>query len=290
MSCGDVICVNDVIIVINQGKDEESGEASHGWLESAAARDRTHSLNDFGINLGIYPGAVSDGPVDDSIIRMTSMRREIANIVTKSYQTVPHVTVFAEADITNLLSHKERLKKDKGLNVTLTPIFVKALSLTLDRHPMFNANEHNGSLKLFQAHNIGIAVDSDEGVIIPNVKRVNDKSVHELAGEITELIERARSKKLLLTDSREGTITISNVGAIGGGYATPIIFYPQVAILAMYRAEKKAVVTENDEIVVRRMLPITLTFDHRFFDGADGLRFINTFKIHLESQYEAYFH
>lgn len=287
---GDVICVNDIIIIINQGEDEGAEDVSHGWLELAATKDKKHSWNEFGINLGIYPNAVLDDPIDDSIIKMTSMRKEIANIVTKSYKTIPHVTVFAEVDITNLLSHKDNLKKQKGVNVSLTPIFVKALSQTLNQHPMFNANEHNGSLKLFPGHNIGIAVDTDEGVVIPNIKQVNEKSVHTVADEITELVERARSKKMLFTDSREGTITISNVGAIGGGYATPIIFAPQVAILALYRAEKKAVVSENDEIVVRKMLPITLTFDHRFFDGADGLRFINTIKVHLEDHYEAYFH
>lgn len=143
-------------------------------------------------------------------------------------------------------------------------------------------------MKLFSAHNIGIAVDTQDGVVIPNIKQVNEKSVDVLADEINELIDRARSKKMFFADSREGTITISNVGAIGGGFATPIIFYPQVAIIALYRADKKVVVTQNDEIVVRKMLPITLTFDHRYFDGADGLRFIHTFKANLEIHYEDY--
>ncbi|EPY03897.1 hypothetical protein PAALTS15_29196 [Paenibacillus alvei TS-15] len=286
---GDVVTVNDVIIVIDQRK---GGGASHGmnfeWLKMDAMKDKKHSLNDFGINLGTYACAVMDTPTDDTIVKMTSMRKEIANIVTKSAQTIPHVTAYAEADITNLLLHKERLKTNESLNLTLTPIFVKALSQALNQHPMFNSNELNGSLKLFSDHNIGIAVDTSEGVVIPNIKQVNEKTVDVLADEITELIERARSKKLFFTDSREGTITISNVGAIGGGFATPIIFHPQVAIVALYRADKKVVVTENDEIVIRKMLPITLTFDHRFFDGADGLRFLNTFKANLESHYKEY--
>ncbi|MCG7407068.1 2-oxo acid dehydrogenase subunit E2 [Paenibacillus sp. ACRRX] len=286
---GDVVTVNDVIIVIDQGKGEASGGWNQEWLKLDATKEKEHSWNDFGINLGTYPSVGLDNSIDDTIVKLTSMRKEIANIVTKSFQTIPHVTAYAEADITNLLLHKEKLKQNKGLNVTLTPIFVKALSQTLNQHPMFNSNELNGSLKLFQSHNIGIAVDTNEGVVIPNVKQVNEKTVDVLADEINELIERARSKKLLFTDAREGTITISNVGAIGGGFATPIIFCPQVAIVALYRADKKVVVTENDELVVRKMLPITLTFDHRFFDGADGLRFINTFKANLESHYEDYF-
>ena len=287
---GDVICVNDTIIIINQDNDDSSEGLSHGWMELAATREKKNSLNDFGINMGIYTDTILDVPAENSIIKMTSMRKEIANIVTKSYKTIPHVTVFAEVDITNLLSHKKNLKEQQGGTVTLTPVFVKALSQTLNQYPKFNAKEQNESLKLFPEHNIGIAVDTEEGVVIPNVKQVNDKSIQTVAEEITEMIERARSKKMLFTDSQEGTITISNVGAIGGGFATPIIFAPQVAILALYRAEKKAVVSENDEIVVRRMLPITLTFDHRFFDGADGLRFINAFKMHLEDKYEEFFH
>lgn len=286
---GDVVTVNDVIIVIDQGKGEE---ASHGmnleWLKMNATKEKKHSFNDFGINLGAYPCAEVNNSDDDTIVKLSSTRKEIANIVTKSVQTIPHVTAYAEADVTNLLAHKERLKLNKGVNLTLTPIFVKALSQTLHQHPMFNSNDQNGSLKLFSAHNIGIAIDTHDGVVIPNIKQVNEKSVDILADEINELIDRARSKKMLFADSREGTITISNVGAIGGGFATPIIFYPQVAIIALYRADKKVIVTENDKIVVRKMLPITFTFDHRYFDGADGLRFINTFKANLESHYEEY--
>lgn len=285
---GDVVTVNDVIIVIDHGKGAASDAVNFEWLTMDATKGKKAALNDFGINLGAYPNVVVGNSHDDSIVTMTSMRKEIANIVTKSVQTIPHVTVYAEADITNLLMHKQRLQMNHGVRFTLTPIFLKALSLTLGQYPLFNAHEHNGSLKLFPAHNIGIAVDTNDGVVIPNIKQVNEKPVDALADEINDLIERARSRKLLFTDSREGTITISNVGAIGGGFATPIIFYPQVAIVALYRADKKAVVTENDEIVVRKMLPITLTFDHRFFDGADGLRFINTFKANLESQYETY--
>ncbi|WP_028545523.1 dihydrolipoamide acetyltransferase family protein [Paenibacillus taiwanensis] len=288
-SPGDIVTINDVIIVIDQGKGEASDGWNQDWLNLDTPKEKKHSWNDFGINLGAYPSVESDHNNDDTIVTLTSMRKEIANIVTKSFQTIPHVTAYAEADITNLLLHKAQLKQEQGLNVTLTPIFVKALSQALNEHPLFNSNEFNGALKRFTSHNIGIAVDTNDGVVIPNVKQVNEKTVDQLADEINELIERARLKKLLFTDTREGTITISNVGAIGGGFATPIIFYPQVAIVALYRADKKVVVTEHDELVIRKMLPITLTFDHRFFDGADGLRFINTFKSNLELHYEQYF-
>ncbi|NOJ71345.1 hypothetical protein HMI46_12325 [Paenibacillus alvei] len=166
-------------------------------------------------------------------------------------QTDKVTTVLPSPVVTNLLAHKERLKRNKGVNVTLTPIFVKALSQTLHQFTLFNSNDQNGSLKLFSAHNIGIAVDTQDGVVIPNIKQVNEKSVDVLADEINELIDRARSKKMFFADSREGTITISNVGAIGGGFATPIIFYPQVSNISLYRADKKVVVTQNDEIVVR---------------------------------------
>lgn len=216
-----------------------------------ASKEKKHSFNDFGINIGAYLCAEVNNSYDDTIVKLSSTRKEIANIVTKSVHTIPHVTAYAEADVTNLLAHKERLKRNKGVNVTLTPIFVKALSQTLHQFTLFNSNDQNGSLKLFSAHNIGIAVDTQDGVVIPNIKQVNEKSVDVLADEINELIDRARSKKMFFADSREGTITISNVGAIGGGFATPIIFYPQVSNISLYRADKKVVVTQNDEIVVR---------------------------------------
>ncbi|MEK3788350.1 dihydrolipoamide acetyltransferase family protein [Paenibacillus sp. FSL K6-1230] len=285
---GDVVTVDNVILVIDQDSRRTSDVMNNEWLNIDLGQAEKQSWNDFGINLGTYPSAALEDSSDETIVKMTSTRKEIARIVTKSMQTIPHVTAYAEADITNLLNYKERLHRDKGLDLTLTPIFAKALSQTLHQHPMFNANEFNGSLKLFSEHNIGIAVDTADGVVIPSIHQVNGKSVDELAQEINALVERARSKTMLLADSQKGTITISNVGAIGGGFATPIIFYPQVAIIAFYRADKKVVVTENNELVVRKMLPITLTFDHRFFDGADGLRFLNSFKAHLESGYEDY--
>ncbi|NEZ42251.1 hypothetical protein GQA12_11895 [Paenibacillus alvei] len=129
---GDVVTVNDVIIVIDQGKGEK---ASHGmnleWLKMDAPKEKKHSFNDFGINIGAYPCAEVNNSYDDTILKLSSTRKEIANIVTKSVHTIPHVTAYTEADVTNLLAHKERLKRNKGVNVTLTPIFVKALSQTL---------------------------------------------------------------------------------------------------------------------------------------------------------------
>ncbi len=225
------------------------------------------------------------GPVERQ--PLSHLRRTIAERMTLSAALVPHVSHFDKADITDLnaiVTRSFEAAKERQVTLTLTSFILKAAALALGEHPQFNASLDAGAGELILKRycHLGIAVATDRGLIVPIIRDVDKKPVMELARELAALAQRVRDGKAALDDLRGGTFTVTNIGALGGTGAIPIINYPEVAILGVARGREEPVV-RGGQIVVRMMLPITLTFDHRVADGADGARFAQAIIRRLEA-------
>jgi pyruvate dehydrogenase E2 component (dihydrolipoyllysine-residue acetyltransferase) len=215
------------------------------------------------------------GPVER--VPLSHLRRTIAERMALSASVIPHVTHFDRADITELDAVIRRnldAARGRGVTLTLTGFLLKAVALALKAHPPFNASldPAAGAMVLKRYYHVGVAVATDRGLIVPVVRDVDRKPLLELARELGGLAQRVREGKASLDDLRGGTFTITNIGALGGTGAIPIINYPESAILGVARAREEPVVRDG-QIVARLMLPLTVTFDHRIADGADGARF-----------------
>lgn len=215
------------------------------------------------------------GPIERA--PLSHLRRTIAERMTLSATIVPHVTHFDRADITDLdalILRNLEAGRARGVTLTLTGFLLKAAAIALTAHPIFNASldAAAGELVLKRYCHLGVAVASERGLIVPVIRDVDKKPLLAIARELAALAQRVRDGKATLEDLRGGTFTITNIGALGGTGAIPIINYPEVAILGVARARQEAVVRDG-AIVPRLILPITLTFDHRVADGADGARF-----------------
>ena len=224
------------------------------------------------------------GPIERT--PLTHLRRTIAERMALSASLVPHVTHFDRADITELEAVVRRnldAARTNGVYLTLTSFLVKAAALALGAHPQFNASLDTaaGELILKRYCHVGVAVATDRGLLVPVLRDVDRKPVLEIARELAAVAARAREGKSSLDELRGGTFTLTNIGALGGSGAIPIINYPEVAILAVARAREEAVVHDG-HIVPRLMLPLSLTFDHRVADGADGARFATDIVRRLE--------
>jgi pyruvate dehydrogenase E2 component (dihydrolipoamide acetyltransferase) len=225
------------------------------------------------------------GPVERQ--PLSHLRRTIAERMALSAALIPHVSHFDKVDITDLnaiVTRSFEAAKERQVTLTLTSFILKAASLALAEHPQFNASLDAGAGELILKRycHLGIAVATDRGLIVPVIRDVDKKPVMELARELAALARRVRDGKATLDDLRGGTFTVTNIGALGGTGAIPIINYPEVAILGVARGREEPVV-RGGQIVVRTMLPITLTFDHRVADGADGARFAQAIIRRLES-------
>jgi pyruvate dehydrogenase E2 component (dihydrolipoamide acetyltransferase) len=205
----------------------------------------------------------------------------------ESVDHAAHVTHCDEADATKIEMLRQRLKKAaevKGVKLTYLPIIVKAVVEALKLHPMLNAtlDEAEDEIIVKSYYNIGIAVDVPDGLIVPVVKMADDKSVFDIGLEIQNLAAAARERKLDLADLKGGTFSITNVGVIGGDFATPIINYPEVAILATMKIADRPRVKAG-KVIVRKTLPLCLSFDHRVVDGAAAARFTKDLIKFLEA-------
>jgi pyruvate dehydrogenase E2 component (dihydrolipoamide acetyltransferase) len=221
------------------------------------------------------------GPV--SLEPLRSVRRATARQMALAWSQIPHVANQSEADVTALEAMRRRhapLLAAAGGRLTMTVLAAKAAAAALRRHPRFNASLDMARETIVYKHycHIGVAVDTPRGLVVPNLRDVDRKSIRELAVEFEALVQRAREGKTDLEALAGGTFTITNAGAVGGGHFTPIINYPQSAILGIGRAGLKPVVRQDAEgqpqIVPRLMMPLVLSFDHRLADGADAIRFL----------------
>lgn len=219
-------------------------------------------------------------------VQLRGVRRKIAERLTKSKNVEVHVTHFDEVDVTSLVSLRETTRETSqrsNVKMTYLPFIIKALAKALKQYPHLNAtyNEAREEFEVKGYYNIGIATDTDYGLVVPVVKSVDKKDIYQLAAEIDSLAEKARNQKLSLQDVQDGTFTITNIGPIGGTMGTPIINYPEVAILGVHKITKRPVVKEA-QIVIREMMNLSLSFDHRLIDGALAANFVNALKKYLE--------
>jgi pyruvate dehydrogenase E2 component (dihydrolipoamide acetyltransferase) len=220
-------------------------------------------------------------------VKYESIRKAVGDHMVKSMFTIPHVTHTDIADVDKLfkIREKEKIKAEKkGIKLTFMPFIIKATVAALKKHPYLNAtlDEQNGEIILKKYLNIGVAVDTEAGLMVPVIKGADKKDMLEIAQEIVDLAEKARSRKLNPMDMKGGTFTITNIGSAGGGwFATPVINYPEAAILGTGMIQDMPV-ARNGKVVIRKMLPISLAFDHRILDGAEAARFVNDLKQYLE--------
>ena len=238
------------------------------------------------VPLKIHAPAPSDGVEAVERIPFRGVRRSAAKRVAESSRKAAAVTFIDDADITFLervRQNKKKVAEEKGFKLTYLPFIIKAVVSGLKEYPYLNAvlDEDKEEIVLKKYYNIGIAVDTPEGLMVFNIKKADEKSILDLAKEISILTEKAFARTIDLADLKGGTFTLTNYGVIGGIYGTPIINYPEAGILGLGKIEDKAVV-RGGEIVIRKILPLSLTFDHRVIYGAEAARFMNTVIEHLE--------
>jgi 2-oxoisovalerate dehydrogenase E2 component (dihydrolipoyl transacylase) len=204
-------------------------------------------------------------------------RKQIASKMAQSLKTIPHCTHFEEIDVTNAIEWKKQVQ-ETGHRVSLSAFFIKAISISLSDFPIFNSkiDEENECIKILEKHHIGIATDTEDGLIVPVIRHVGQKSINQIQSEMKQLTVKAKENKLSYKDVTGGTFTISNVGPLNGSIgATPIINESEAALVAFHKTKRRPVVSANDEIVVRSMMNISMSFDHRVADGGTAVAFTN---------------
>lgn len=225
-------------------------------------------------------------PSDVERVKMTGMRKAIADNMVRSFYEAPHATLISEVDVTSIIKliqkEKEAFLAQHGTKLTITSFVARAISKALREYPFLNSSLEEDTIVVKRFVNLGIAVSVDQGIMVPVVKNCQTLGMPELAQAIGDLSARARSGKLSPQDVQEGTITLTNFGISGVMLGIPIIRYPEVAILGMGAIQKKVVALDDETFGVRSMIHISLTFDHRVIDGMYGCGFLNSLKEHLE--------
>ena len=279
---GGRITREDVLAVVRQTSQAVRSVASQA---SAAAVPSTPGS-------AVAPAADGTGARDDHgpirVQRMTKIRKTIAAQMHASWSTVPRVTNFDDADVTDLERLRQSSKDDyaaQGLKLTTMPFLIKAVATSLRHHADVNAviDSENEQIIYKDYVNIGIAVDTERGLVVPVLKDVDKMGIPEIARKLAELAGKVRSGQFAVNELRGGTFTISNLGAIGGQYSTPIVNIPEVAILLIGRSRKLPVVMPDDSIQPRLLMPLSLSYDHRLVDGGTAARFLNDIIGYLEA-------
>lgn len=263
---GGRITREDVLSVVRSHSQAPSAEGGKAKTSTATHRDQW-------------------GPV--RIEKATKIRKTIAAKMHESWTTVPRVTNFDDADVTELEKIRVSSKDDyarKGIKLTSLPFVIKAVASALKNHPVINAALDLASDQILYKEyvNIGIAVDTDRGLVVPSLRGTNEMSIPDIARALAQIADNVRDGNFSLADLQGSTFTISNLGAIGGTYSTPIVNTPEVAILLVGRSRKLPVVVD-DQVAVRLMMPLSLSYDHRLVDGAAAARFLNEVIDYLES-------
>jgi 2-oxoglutarate dehydrogenase E2 component (dihydrolipoamide succinyltransferase) len=216
---------------------------------------------------------------------MTTRRKRIAENLLQSQQSTAHLTTFNEVDMTAVNGlrekYKEKVEKEHGVKLTFMPFFVRAACQALKQFPSINAQVDGDSIIYKHYVNMGIAVASDAGLVVPNVKDADRKGTIEVSRDIAEIARRARDGKLTMDDLTGGTFTITNGGVFGSLVSTPIINFPQVGILGLHKTQERPVAI-NGQVVIRPMMYIALSYDHRIVEGAHAVQFLVRVKELIE--------
>ncbi|MBC7396703.1 MAG: 2-oxo acid dehydrogenase subunit E2 [Bdellovibrionales bacterium] len=226
----------------------------------------------------------------DERVPVRGMRKKISEKMRESKDKAAHFTYVEEADATELVKLRTQAKiiaEKRGIKLTYLPFVLKAMVAALKQHPRINStfDEATNELVIHHTFNISLSVQTEDGLTVPVLKHVEQKSIFELASEIADIVDRARKKKLTLADFQGSTITLTNAGSIGGLFATPIINYPEVAILGFNKIDRKAVVKKingKEEIVIRDWTYFCISLNHRLIDGAEAAEFMKTFISYIE--------
>ncbi|BAH43735.1 2-oxo acid dehydrogenase E2 component [Brevibacillus brevis NBRC 100599] len=261
-----------------------SATGNERLLEASTAAIETEPIVQSKTGTATRAATSSQGGIER--LPLKGIRKKIAEHMVKSVTIIPHVTSVDELEMDQLRALRETLRphaEKRNIKLTFLPFFIKALVIALKEFPTLNASidERTNEILLKRFYHIGIATDTPEGLIVPVIKDADHKSIFQLAEEIDQLARLAREGKLTMEHITGGTFTISNVGPIGGLQATPIINHPEVAIISLHKMEKRWVVRE-DEGVIRWMMNLSLSFDHRLIDGVTAVRFTNRIKELLE--------
>lgn len=263
------ILKEDVEAYLNGGSTSEQGTTEEA--QSASTEDTATQT-----------AQVPEGAYPETREKIPAMRKAIAKAMVNSKQTAPHVTLMDEIDVQELWNHRKKFKEvaaEQGTKLTFLPYVVKALVSALKKYPALNTefDEENGEIVHKHYYNIGIAADTDRGLLVPVVKNADHKSMFQISDEINELAVKARDGKLQANEMKGATCTISNIGSAGGQWFTPVINHPEVAILGIGRIAQKPIVKDG-EIVAAPVLSLSLSFDHRQIDGATGQNAMNHIK------------
>lgn len=215
-------------------------------------------------------------------VPLVGIRKKIAENLQMAKQIIPHFTLMDEAEVTDLVAMRESLKdvtEKTGIKITYLPFVMKALIASVRQFPMFNASIDDAAKEIVykKYFNIGFAADTPNGLVVPVIKNADQKSILELSQEILDLSKRARDGKLKPDEMKGATITITNIGSVGGTYATPIINHPEVAILGMYKISDRLFLKENGQVGSQKVMNFTITADHRLIDGAVAANFLKAF-------------
>ena len=269
--------------------EDVRGFAAGGKIVEAAPVDAAVPSQAVDISVPPLPDFSKWGEVERVPFR--SIRRATARQMSLAWSQIPHVNSQDVVDITRLEAFRQKHKADieaVGGKLTISVFALKAVATALKTYPNFNAtlDTKNNEIIIKHYYNVGVAVNTDRGLIVPVVKDLDRKSIRELALELTELVQRTRDRKATVEEMQGGTFTITNAGAMGGGFFAPIINHPEVAILGMGQARMQPVVREQEKgdyiIVPRLMMPIVLCIDHRVLDGADSIKFLKILVDTLE--------
>jgi pyruvate dehydrogenase E2 component (dihydrolipoamide acetyltransferase) len=268
---------------------EDVGQFADGGAPAVAGADERVQTPAASAGKTDAPASVSKvaaGDLEEERIPLRGLRKIIAGAMAKSKYTAPHVTVMDEVNVSALVALRSRAKKiaeEQGIKLTYLPFIVKVLIAALRKFPELNAtfDEEKQELVLKKYYNIGIATATPDGLIVPVIKQADRKNMFQIASEISELATKARDRKAAPDELKGSTVTITNIGSAGGMFFTPVINFPEVAILGTGRITEKAIVL-NGEIVAAPVMSLSLSFDHRFIDGETAQLCMNHIKRLLE--------
>jgi 2-oxoglutarate dehydrogenase E2 component (dihydrolipoamide succinyltransferase) len=278
---GGVVSKPDVLEHIRRAETNAGGAAGTGATPPATDGQKGASK----APAAGFAAAPASGGERETREKMSTRRRRIAENLLQSQHNTAHLTTFNEIDMSAVNSLRERMKekveKEHGVKLSFMPFFVKATCMALEKYPVVNAQIDNDSIIYKHYINMGIAVASDAGLVVPNIKDAHSKGIIELGRDITELAKRAREGKLAMENLTGGTFTITNGGVFGSLVSTPIINYPQVGILGLHKTQDRPVAI-NGQVEIRPMMYIALSYDHRIVDGQQAVLFLVRVKELIE--------
>ncbi|MBV9616451.1 MAG: 2-oxo acid dehydrogenase subunit E2 [Ktedonobacteraceae bacterium] len=280
------VTMDDIQAYIERAQKVSSVPALTTAMPSAVSETRHEQANGASKNPSMFPGRQESIEATEERQPLTGLRKRIAEHMERSWRTIPHAAAFDELDGSELVALRQTLKplaEQRGVHLTYMPLLIKLLIPVLKEFPIFNASldEERREIVYKRVFHIGIAADSPEGLLVPVMRNADQLTIIQITEQLERLVEGAQKRTLSLSEVAGSTFTLNNIGSFGGSSGTPIINYPEVAILAVGRLQEKAVV-QNGAIVARTVMPLVLSFDHRVIDGALAGRFLARFKALVE--------